>query len=284
MSTVKKIVTHTNPDLDAVVCLWLVKRFLPGWEKAEVKFAMADKSVSANQGRDNNPDELWVDIGRGKLDHHQTPAYLSATRLTWEYIQEQRQGQPPGELETEAVEAMVEVVTQVDNAKDLFWPEVTEGRYSFYLHNLIDGLRGGAETDEQVVEFSLRALDAALWRFKNRIKAESELAAGREFETPWGGAIAVETGNKQVLWQGEAKGYVLVVKKDPEKGGVQVYARPDSTVDLTKTYNRVQEVDPDSDWFLHSSKRLLLNQSSLNPGMRPTKLSLKKIMEILKEN
>lgn len=274
----KKIVTHTNPDLDAVTSAWLIRRFLPGWEKAQVEFATADQK--ANDG----PDELWVDVGRGKLDHHHTGEYLSATRLVWEYVQEARTKQPFNERETEALEELVEVVTQVDNARDLHWPEVGEFRYYLTLHTLIDGLRGVGESDEQVVELAMRALDAAFWQFKNKIHADRELAAGQEFETSWGKAIGLVSSNKQVLWLGEAKGYVLVLITDPVTGAARMYARPDSTVDLTMAYNKLREADPAADWFLHAGKKLLLNSSSVNPDMRPTKLTIKNIIRILKEN
>ena len=72
ISTMKNIVTHTNPDMDAVSSVWLIKRFLPGWEEARVNFVKSIESTEEkNQKADTNPNELWVDVGRGKLDHHQ---------------------------------------------------------------------------------------------------------------------------------------------------------------------------------------------------------------------
>ena len=130
----------------------------------------------------------------------------------------------------------------------------------------------------------MRALDAAFWQFKNKIHADLELAAGQEFETSWGKAIGLVSSNKQVLWLGEAKGYVLVLITDPVTGAARMYARPDSTVDLTMAYNKLREADPAADWFLHAGKKLLLNSSSVNPDMRPTKLTIKNIIRILKEN
>ncbi len=286
----KKIVTHINPDLDAVAAVWLLKRFLPaspaggpGWEEATVGFAGASASTEKDPKADENPDELWVDIGRGKLDHHHTGEYLSATKLCFDFVSQEREGQPLAELDKKALIALVEVVTQVDNARDMNWEEVLLPRYYFQLHTLLDGLRGLEETDEEVVEFGFRALDAVFWNLKNRIRATEELAEGTEFITPWGKAIAVESGNKHVLWQGEALGYVLVVKKDPELGGIRIYARPDSKVDLTAAYHQFKKEDPESDWFLHATKRLLLNQSSVNPEMQPTTLSLPRVIEILQK-
>lgn len=282
LKLVKKIVTHINPDLDAVASVWLIKRFLPGWQEAEIEFAQTTTSIEGQKDVDQNPNILWVDVGRGKLDHHQTGKYLSAAKLCFDYLKKKRRGQNLSPLEEKALEELVEIVTQVDNARDLNWPEIGQNRYYFYLHILIEGLRGLGETDQEIMEFGMRTLDSVLLNLKNKIRAKEELEQGIRFETSWGEAIAVETGNKHVLWQGEVQGYVLVVKKDPESGGVQIYSRPDSEVDLTAVYNQVKELDPNSDWFLHASKKLLLNQASVNPEMRPTKLSLERILEVLK--
>jgi hypothetical protein len=63
-----------------------------------------------------------------------------------------------------------------------------------------------------------------------------------------------------------------------------VYARPDSKVDLSEAYRQVKQADPDSDWFLHASKRLLINDSTVNPDMKPTNLSLEQMIEILQNS
>jgi len=278
----KKIITHINPDLDAVAAVWVIKRFLPGWKEAEVEFVEATADGEKIPGVDSEPEVLYVDVGRGKLDHHQTNDYLSATRLCWDYVLEQRQFQPLKEIEERAGAKLVEIVTEVDNAQDLKWEEVGKDRYYFYLHILIDGLRGLGESDQQVLEFGFRALDSAFLTLKNKIRAEEDLKKGAEFQTPWGKAIALESANKRVLWEGEIEGFVLVVKKNPENGAIQIYARPDSKVNLTAAYQKFKKMDPLADWFLHASGKLLLNESSVNPNMRPTKLSLDQIIEVLK--
>lgn len=279
----KKIITHINPDTDAVAGVWLIKRFLPGWEEAEIGFVQATASGEKTPGVDENPDILYVDVGRGKLDHHQTGEYLSAARLCWEYIKEERHGQKLSPSEQEAIEELVETETEIDNARDLKWPEIKQSRYFFYLHLIVDGLRSCGETDQQVMEFGFRALEAILLNLKAKNKAERELKKGLVFETLWGKAVGLESANKQVLFRGEALGYVLVIKKDPQTGGVQIYSRWDKNVDLSKAYEKVKKLDSDSDWFLHATKRLLLNQASVNPHMRPTKLSLEQIIAILKK-
>jgi len=278
----KKIITHINPDLDAVASVWLLKRFLPGWENAEIGFVEATASGEKVPGVDETSEILYVDVGRGKLDHHQTGEYLSTAKLCFDYILGMRKNRPLSPLGQTALEKMVEVVTQIDNAADLKWEEITLTRYQFYLHILSEGLRQLGETDTQVMEFGFRALDAALLNLKNKIRAEEELKNGIEFQTYWGKGIAVESGNKHVVWVGEVSGYAVVVKKNPQKGGVQIYCRPDSKANLSEACKKFKEMDPESDWFLHASGKLLLNESSVNPNMRPTKLTFKQIIEVLK--
>ena len=37
----KIVVTHTAPDWDAIGSVWLIKRYLPGWQDAKVEFVPA---------------------------------------------------------------------------------------------------------------------------------------------------------------------------------------------------------------------------------------------------
>jgi len=276
----KKVVTHINPDLDAVTAVWLIKRFLPGWEEAEIAFC---KHQSTYDGKpvDSNPNILHVDVGLGKLDHHQLEEAISAPKLCFDYIKKQRKGQSFKELDEKALVQIIEVATEVDNARDLNWPETATSRNNFYLHILIAGIRGMAGSDEEVMTFGLKGMDAVFHQIKKSIDAREELKKGVEFKSQWGKAIAIETGNDSVLWEGEKKGYCLVVRKNPETGGVRIYARYDTEVDLTKAYNKFKEMDPDSEWYLHQLKKLLLNMAS-GRKMKPTKLALNQIIEVLK--
>jgi len=277
----KKVVTHINPDLDAVTAVWLIKRFLPGWKEAEIAFC---KHQSTYDGKpvDSNPDILHIDASLGKLDHHQLEEAISAAKLCFDYIKKQRKGQPFKELDEKALVQIIEVATDVDNARDLNWPETTTPRNNFYLHVLIAGIRGMAGSDEEVMTFGLKGMDAVFHQIKKSIDARKELKKGVKFESQWGKAIAIETGNDSVLWEGEKKGYCLVIRKDSKTGGVRIYARYDTEVDLTKAYNKFKKMDPDSDWYLHQSKKLLINMAS-GRKMKPTKLTLNQLIEVLKK-
>jgi len=278
----KKIVAHVNPDLDAVTSAWLLKRFLPNWQEAEIDFCPAQNTIDG-QPVDSNPDILHVDVGGGKLDHHQTNEYLSATKLCFDFVKESRKGQELSLLDLQALEKIVAFVTEVDNAVDLSWPEFQTEKYDFYLHNILSGLRGIGDDDSSVMNYSLKSLDTVFFNLKGRIRAEEELKKGQEFQTSWGKAIGIETGNEFVIREGERKGYCLVVRRDPDKGGIRIYASPISKVNLQKTYDLLKLKDKEGEWFLHSSGKILLNESRTKE-MKPTKLSLEEIIEILKSN
>ncbi len=278
----KKIVAHLNPDLDAVTSAWLLKRFLPGWQEAEIDFCPAQSTID-DEPVDSNPDVLHVDVGLGKLDHHQTNEYLSAAKLCFDFVKESRKGQELSPLDLQALEKIVAFVTEVDNAIDLSWPEFQTEKYDFYLHNILSGLRGIGDDDSSVMVYGLKGLDTIFYNLKGRIRAEEELKEGQEFQTPWGKALGIETGNEFILREGEKKGYCLVIKKDPDKGGVRIYAHHNSGVNLQKAYDLLKIKDKEGEWFLHSSGKILLNESRTK-GMKPTKLGLEEIIEILKSN
>ena len=99
----RKIVTHINPDLDAITSIWLLKRFLLDWEKAGYAFVPAGATYK-DEPVDSNAEVMHVDTGLGQLDHHQRVGEItSATALTWKYVQRERKHQPISELDKEAI-------------------------------------------------------------------------------------------------------------------------------------------------------------------------------------
>jgi hypothetical protein len=279
----KKIVTHNNPDLDACLSAWLLKRFLPDWENAEIVFCQPQSTIDGKPV-DSDPDILYVDVGEGKLDHHQHIDRTSAGALVYAFLDKalKEMGQDFKELDRKALDEIIKVSTSIDNAQDLLWEESDKPRNYFYLHVLIAGVRGMGKTDKETIDFSFLALDSLFHEMKKAISAREELEKGIEFESAWGKSIAVETGNDNVLWEGEKKGYSVVVRKDNKDGNVRIYARFDRGVDLTSVYKKIKEIDKNADWYFHSSKVLLLNGSEMKE-MRPTSLSLEEIINLLKK-
>lgn len=290
----KIIVTHTAPDMDAITGTWIIKKFLPGWEEARVEYVPAgskykDKTPVVGSDFSNavekyGEDEvLHVDTGMGPLDHHQTSDdNVCGTSRALEYVLLNDNGALKDE-KLEALKRMVLVVVDVDHFKEVFRPDPLADYHEFGLVGVLDGLKAmKPDQDQYYMDFISQGLEALLHEFENRIWAEKELKENaHEFESRWGKAFGIETVNDSVVKLGQKSGYVVVVRKDPRKGYVRIKATPASDVDLTNTYEQLRKMDPDATWFLHVSKKMLLNGTPKNPKMKPTKLSLAQIINVL---
>lgn len=291
----KIIVTHTAPDMDAITGTWIVKKFLPGWEEARVEYVPAgskykdktpvvDSDFSNAVERYGEDEVLHVDTGMGPLDHHQTSDdRVCGTSRALEYVLLNNNGALKDE-KLEAIKRMVLVVVDVDHFKEVFRPDPLADYHEFGLVGVLDGLKVmKPDQDQYYMDFISQGLEALLHEFENRIWAEKELKENaHEFESRWGKAFGIETVNDSVVKLGQKSGYVVVIRKDPRKGYVRIKATPASDVDLTNTYEQLRKMDPDATWFLHVSKKMLLNGTPKNPKMKPTKLTLEEIISVLK--
>lgn len=309
----KIIVTHASPDVDAITSIWLIKRFLPGWESAEVRFVPAGERLKnsefirqlADQNSElkdpiekiGDDEVVHVDTGLGPLDHHETSDdTVSAASRTFDFVKRTINNQQTtnNKDKWQAMKRLVRVVVDIDHFKEIFWGDPTADYHEFSLVSMLDGLKlVKHDQDEYYVTFIMECLDAVLAAFENRLWAEAEIAqSGKAFTTRWGKGMGFETVNDGVLKLAQKQGFVVVVRKDPRKGYVRVKARPSRTqnekrktknadVDLTLVCEKLRKMDPDATWFLHVSKKMLLNGSVKNPKMRPTKLRLDDIIEVL---
>jgi len=50
----KIIVTHISPDWDAISSVWLLKKYLAGWQEAEVRFVPAGQRVGELKTQKSN--------------------------------------------------------------------------------------------------------------------------------------------------------------------------------------------------------------------------------------
>jgi len=313
----KLIVTHKACDLDAVASAWIIKRFLPGWENAEFRFVPAGEKLKGSYVRTgaviekiDDHDVIHVDTGLGPLDHHQTEdANACATSLAFDYVLKHNEALGRDENKKEALKRIVEYVIDDDHFQEVFYPNPNSDIYDFSLVSLIHGIKLiYPKDDESCMRFGMDALDSLLHYFENKVWAENEIGQkGIEFHTKWGKSLAVETLNDAVLKFGQTRGFVLTVRKDPSSGSVRIKARPkkrtrnpirqaqskhesgingsnifeDIDIDLTPVYDKLAKMDPDASWYLHVSKRMLLNGSNKNPNMKGSKLTLSEVVEVL---
>lgn len=301
----KYIVTHKSCDLDGITSVWLLKRFFPGWSSADVLFVPAGEKLPGVYEKEGEAIEkvdgkevIHVDTGMGMLDHHQfDDKNVCAASLTLDFILSQPHNLLSQNLKKQEVaRRMVEVVIGVDHFQEVFLEDPLASSHDFSLVGIIDGLKFQYPGDDKrVMEFGIVCLDALLHTFENKMWAEKEIEEkGIEFDTKWGKGMAIETANDTVLKLAQKMGYVIAVRKDPKQGSLRIKARPkrrvinyrekemqDITIDLTFLYEKLKKMDPSATWFLHSSKRMLLNGSSKNPTMRGTTVSLREVITLL---
>lgn len=297
----KIVVTHTMPDLDAVMSVWIIKRFLQDWSEADVRFVPAGSRLkNAKPGLEvkeaiekvGENEVIHVDTGMGPLDHHQTSDdQVCGASRTWDYVRgESEMFKDPERSDKiiekeEAISRMVQVTVDIDHFKEVFRPDAIADYQDFSLVNVLDGLKLlKPDSDSYYVDFMLTALDGLLRNFENKIWAEKEIENNStEFDSEWGKALGMETINDDVIKTAQLKGFAVVIRKDPRKGYVRIKANPKFNIDFTNTYEKLKKIDPEATWFLHVSKKMLLNGTPKNPKMIPTKLSLDKIINVLKK-
>ena len=271
----RTIVTHINPDLDGIPAIWLLKKFDPEYLDAEIRFVPA-----GSRWEEGDPElTTHVDTGGGIYDHHDTDEFTCASKLVWEDLKKRFS------IRDEAMDRLIEILTEYDHARENLWPDPNSDRYDFSLYSILTGWKMlNPNKYYEYVEWVIPALEAIHKVLSEKINGEKALKEGKEFESPWGVGIACQTYNDSVLDIGMKQGYALVVRRDPVKGFIRVTGSTPDGVDLTHAYEKVMELDPKATWFLHSSKVLLRNGSSRNPTMKPTKLTLDEVVSVLKNS
>lgn len=301
------IVTHASPDWDAIGSVWILKRFLPGWENAKVEFVPAGNRSPRVLRKEKEADTqvvvesddtkiIHVDTGLTPLDHHQIyDTNVCSTSRCWDYVARENPNLHATTSDTKrddkivAMERIVSYIVALDHFQEIFWPDAGSDIHEFSLYGILEGMKGlHPDDDDYFVSWGMDILDAMLKRFESRVWAEKEIAKGKEFSTKWGKAIAIETINDSVIKLAQKMGYVVVVRRDPRKGYVRIKAVPfkegvTPNVNLSLVHNQLEKMDPEATWFLHVSNKMLLNGTPKNPKMVPTKLSLEQIVSVLEK-
>jgi hypothetical protein len=285
----KTIVIHHAPDLDAIGGVWLFTRFLSQeFASAKVLFVNSGDSLSDSEIAKNklDPNDIYhVDTGKGPLDHH-TPEKsgkdICATSLVFDYIQNRH-------LEIsqdKALKSIIDFITQVDHFGEVYWPDATNARYSFMIHELIRGQElADQHSDDQQLQFGLQCLDNAYNVLVQQHKAAEILdSQGTVFSIRAGKCLAISSKNDDVIKLAQKRGISMVIKKDPTLGSVRIKARPDSQINLDKLYTAILAQDTIGSWYNHPSGKMLINSSRKMTAQKPTPLSLETIIDLVKEH
>lgn len=275
----KLIITHIFPDFDAITSVWLLQRFDSQWTDAGVEFVVAGQTLKG-EAADSDPDVIHVDTGLGRFDHHQLPGRTCAAKLVLEWLLEEKK---IPEKYRESLRRLIEVVTQVDNFEDCYWPEATADRYDLGLPQLFDYLKLSSQlNDKELVFQGILLLDAVLFGLTEKVRGEAEITAGVQFESIYGRSLGLLSQQNWSVKLAQKKGYNLVVKKEPRTDLVAIKCQPKPELDLTKLYEALKKADPTANWYFHQSKHIILNGSRHNPKVVASRLSLEELIELIK--
>ena len=285
----KLIVTHHAPDLDAIGSVWLLRKFsAQQYGNAKVAFVNPGSRIddyAVEQLGIEFHDVTHVDTGLGEFDHHQ-PERASTAICAASLVHEHLLQIHPELEDDQALHIITTFITEIDHFGEIFWEDAGSYRYSFMIHELIRGSQfTDLHDDESQLNFGMQCLDFAYATLTQQIRANEIInEKGIPFTLQGERCLAIETRNDDTIKSAQKQGYSLVVKKDPKLGTIRIKARPDSEFDLTEVYQRIIQKDTVGNWFLHGSKKMLLNGSIKNQNQQPSPLTIDEVVTLLKES
>lgn len=256
----KTIITHKSPDLDSCSAIWILKRFVYPDHHFDYIF------VDVGEKLENIQNAIHVDTGGVDYDHHDSDEMISSTSLVYSM----------NNLEDKALCQIVDYVTKVDHGKTL-----NEKSHFMGAVNALNGLRGYNSLD--TLSAFLVYLDGTYNSIKLEMLAENEYKDGISFKSVFGSGIGFKSENPQLRKFAYQKGFDIFLFKDKNTGFAGFKADGYSEIDFTNLYFFIKNTEPSADWFLHSSKQLLLCGSSKAPQKKLTNYSLNQLINIIEK-
>ena len=276
----KTIVTHQNPDLDAIMSTWLLLRFDQSrYGDSELVF-IPGSTTYKDRPVDEDKDVVHVDVGMGKFDHHQPGVEETcASELVYRSLIEEGLVKPSDE----ALKSMIKHAKSIDLFYDFDWSEANDPRFSFSLSEIIPALHLlQIHDDEAVLRMTLVQLDGVYQKLKGVYKAREEIEEGVEFQSLWGKGLMVSAGSDSVHKVAQRMGYKIVLVKNENTGYMGVKTAPDVDESLKPLYDKIVEQDEQDRWFYHNSGHMILHGSSKGKKPEPSKLDARQILDLIK--
>ncbi len=266
----KTLVTHINPHLDDIAAIWLMRKFHPQFEDAQLEFI----SASRDAAKDESEDKVYIGTGGGKFDEHKEGLVTCAGSLVYEYLTENR-FIPEDDITRGALDRLIEWNKLVDTGKAP-GSEFDE----FSVQSFIRSKDNSRESSQKSVELGSEVLDRILKVLKRKQQSIKDWEKRIEFESEFGKAYAVisATINREFCRDKDGDLYLMY---DPKYKSVQ-YFTPSFDIDLEPIYSKVRQLDSEASWFLHQSHHMVICGSSSAPDSKPTKLNFDQLIEIAK--
>lgn len=265
----KTLITHINPHLDDIASIWLFQRFQPDFTDSQIEFISQGKSESVVESED----KVYLGVGKGQFDEHKGDLEDCATSLVYKYLVIEKS---IPEVKKAALDELVEWVKLGDLGRLL------SGPYDDF------SVPAFIRPDDSTQEGSLRAtelgeeiLDRILKVLIEKHQAQNEWEGRVEFDSKFGksfGVLGVAINRAFCKSTGSGELYLMY---NPQNHWAQ-YFTPSIEIDLEPIYQKLTEMDPDSDWFLHQSHHMVICGSGSSPDSKGTKLSFEELIEVAK--
>lgn len=268
-SLVEQVVTHVRPDTDALICLWLVKKFVRQARDAQIVLAERSRIEALR-----DPNTIFVDIGGGPFDQHgqrfgrASSAVLVANGL--------------GMQNDPRIAALLELAAKADNRN---WIPPTD------IHHVIYGLRGKLQRDGQtdwstLINMAFMYFDIIFEQESKRIRARDRLAQNPSLirRLPNDLYVAILIGERGLVDAAYERGVDVTVGTNVVDGGFYtgIQVNPDRQgLELTRVVEALRQAEaqhrgidvtgenlaymladgPIKVWFVLDNFRLILNGS-----------------------
>lgn len=270
----KKLVTHLIPHLDDIAALWLLKRFDSSSKKAGLKFV-----PTSAKGIKLPKNEIGVGVGRGKYDEHKGDLREAAVSLVWKDLKKRKK--LPRGTKGAAIAELVDFVRRGDLGEF-----IGKSGPTFHLGSIlrkVTRLPGHNSRTSTLIGFTL--LDSMYRLYEERVLVDRAIAKGLKFKTKWGKGIAitVDALPASVSDRIAELGYAMVVLQYPKTKYLHVRATPGTKVNLHKLGRLLQKEEPQADWYLHHSKKLLIQGDWIAPVKHHTRYTYKTMPKLIRK-
>lgn len=214
------IITHTNPDWDAITGVWLLERY-GGFDNAEVAFVNTgnpDQELLEKADAVVDTGKVWDTI-RCRFDHHHLPGQQAndtcATKQVFDYVWSYRYDLAGGmDTEIEHLRPLVDLIFAGDTGR----PEANASR-EIGLHALLSGYKAWYKEqnppNEILVAYGFGLLDVLDVRLRQQAVAKAELAEKAVYKSEDGlvWAIKGSTGSTFAAYEEGAR--IVVFEGEP---------------------------------------------------------------------
>lgn len=209
----KIIVTHQNPDWDAIASAWLLKRYLPALAEAEIMFVntgnpdqelLARADAVVDTGKKHLPQDL-------RFDHHHLPGTKTndtcAIKQVYAYLKPR--------IAPAYLQLLVELVFQGDTGRQT---DALKYSYQTGIHALLSGRKrqwrqelNTFMPDREVLEFGFMLLDTLAIQFETQSQVEAEFKEKIVYCSDDGLVVALKEAGVNASHYATEQGAVLVL-------------------------------------------------------------------------